>query len=1153
MSSDFVHLHLHTEYSLLDGLTRIPDLMERVSRAGMPAVALTDHGSLFAAIEFYQAAQDAGIKPIIGCEIYYVTHSIHEAETSEKEIYHLTVLAKNETGYKNLIRLVTRAHLEGFQRKPRVDIGLLESYRHGLIVLSGCESSPISSFILKEDHESARVLASHFKDLFGEDFYIELQNHKRPVDRTLIRGLKNLSRELDIPTVVTNDVHYLDPEDGKTQEVLLAIQTNKKWDDPSRLKIEPHEYDLKDAEAMKALFPDDLPAVTRTLEIAEKCETYLDLRHLKPRYPKFEVPAGFGSAEEYFERLCTEGLEKRLGSVSPEARQRLAYEVSVIKRMGLSTYFLVVADFIHYARAHNIPVGPGRGSAAGSLVAYSLGITDINPLEYDLLFERFLNPERISFPDIDVDFCARRRDEVIQYVRERYGAESVAQISTFGTLLARAAIRDVSRIFGLDTATVESIIRLVPMGISLDEALKQPALQRLAEENPRVKMVFERARALEGTVRSVGIHAGGVVIADTTLTEVTPLKRGRGQEVVTQYPMESLEKLGLIKIDFLGLRNLTVIHDTCRLLREKRGVSLDLAHLPLNDSLAYRIFREGDTLGIFQFESPTARRLCRDIAPSNIAELAAVNALNRPGPLNSGLDRQYIQSKRSGKIQSIHELVDPILRDTFGVMIYQEQLMLIAMQMAGFTAGEADRLRKAVGKKNAREMEAVLARLREGALKKGVPPATVDRVIRIMREFAEYGFNKSHSVAYALLAYQTAYLKAHYPLEFLSCLLTSVVGTDREPAYIRELKSRGIRFLPPDVNSSEDGFTVEGDAIRVGLSAIKGVGELVAQTIVAERKSRGPYSSLWDFCCRLDTQRVNQGVIKALIQAGAFESIHPSRKGTEEVLPVYMDILARKKRSLAGPESVLFREGRPASPAEPPQPPADDDYPPLKRAELERDLLGYFLTAHPVQSFASYRKSRKLPLLSTLLASPPSSRKVSVLGYLSDLSIRKSKKGTAVLRGVLEDETASVRVIAFSEAAQALPPSVESAHKGVVVVHGELQVDLLSESQSEDREVLDDTTFLLRVDKFTSPTEPLENPSKTNDSKPQCIVLFVQDPHERTLKMLRTSLAHSPGPAPVILQFSRWPCSPIRVALPEEFRADPRTLAKHLPEGVLLL
>ncbi|MHA2621049.1 MAG: DNA polymerase III subunit alpha [bacterium JZ-2024 1] len=1154
MASDFVHLHLHTEYSLLDGLTRIPDLMERLTRLKMPAVALTDHGSMFAAIEFYEAAQKHNIKPILGCEIYFVTHAISEPESSEKEIHHLTVLAKNEIGYKNLIKLVTRAHLEGFQRKPRVDLNLLSAHRDGLIVLSGCESSPFSHYLLTDRLDDARFLASTFKDLFRDDFYIELQNHQREVDRTLIRRLKTLAHEINIPTVATNDVHYIDPQDGPTQEVLLAIQTNKKWDDPGRLKIEPHEYYLKDASAMKNLFPEDLDAVTRTLEVAEKCETYLDLRNLKPRYPGFEVPPEFKTADDYFAHLCRKGLQERLGTPSPEAHQRLAYEMSVIQKMGLSTYFLVVADFIRFARSRDIPVGPGRGSSAGSLVAFVLGITDVNPLQYDLLFERFLNPDRISLPDIDVDFCAKRRDEVIQYVRDRYGAESVAQISTFGTLLSRAAIRDVARIFGADSATVESIIRLVPMGISLNDALKQTELQRLVAENPMVEKILTTARSLEGTVRSAGIHAGGVVIADSPLTELVPLKRGRASEIVTQYPMESLEKIGLIKMDFLGLRNLTVIHDACRKIRERHNVTIDLARIPLNDPAAYRIFKEGDTLGIFQFESPTARRLCRDIAPTNISELAAVNALNRPGPLINGLDRQYIASKRSGKIQSLHPLIDPILSDTFGVMIYQEQLMLIAMQMGGLTPGEADHLRKAVGKKDAREMEAVLPRLREGALKRKVPQDIVDKVIKTMREFAEYGFNKSHSVAYALLAYQTAYLKAHYPLDFLACLLTSVMGTDREAAYIRELRSRGFRILPPDINRSEAGFTVEDDAIRTALSALKGVGELVADSITSERNKNGPYASLWDFCNRIDTQRVNQGVIKALILSGAFDAIHHSRRGLEMVLPAYLELIQRKKRSSSDPASVLFRGSR--SPGRAPDfvpLPADDDYPPVKRAELEHDYLGFFLSVHPVQLFARYRKSHRYPLIANLLSRGTSSRRVTVLGYLSDLQLRKTKKGMPVLRGVLEDETASVRILAFAEAAQNLPEDVRRTNRGVAIVSGDLQVDLLNESASEESENLTDANFLFRVDSFAPVADPAEA-KPTADSPPSSpVLLFIPSPDEKTLKALRAALNQSPGSARVILQFNNWPSPPLRIHLGPPVGVNPALLLKRLPQGVVPL
>lgn len=1156
MSSDFVHLHLHTEYSLLDGLTRIPELMKRVARMGMPAVALTDHGAMFAAIEFYEAAQRAGIKPILGCEIYYVTHSITENEASEKEIRHLTVLAKNATGYKNLVKLNTRAHLEGFNRKPRVDFNLLETYKEGLIILSGCESSPFSQYILNEDFESARVLASTFKDLFGEDFYIELQNHNREIDRKLLIGLKQLAKEIGLQTVATNDVHYLDSKDGLIQEVLLAIQTNKKWDDPTRMKIEPHDYYLKDTRAMMAAFPEDTDAIRRTLDIAEKCETYLDFRQLKPRYPKFDVPPGFENADTYLEHLCVKGLEDHFGTPSEEARERLAYELSVIKKMGLSTYFLVVADFIRYAKSRDIPVGPGRGSAAGSLVAYALGITNVNPLQYGLLFERFLNPDRISLPDIDVDFCAKRRDEVIQYVRERYGSESVAQISTFGTMLSRAAIRDVARIFGVDTQIVDSIIRLTPMGVSLDEALKQTELQRLAHENPTVDMVLHRARALEGTVRNVGIHAGGVVIADTDLTELVPLKRGRAQELVTQYPMESLEKIGLIKMDFLGLRNLTVIHDACQRIRERHNVEIDLTRIPLNDRAAYRIFKEGDTLGIFQFESPTARHLCREIAPSNISELAAVNALNRPGPLINQLDRQYIQAKRSGKIQPLHPLIDPILADTYGVMIYQEQLMLIAMQMGGLSPGEADHLRKAVGKKDAREMEAVLHRLREGAFKKGVPAGVVDRVINTMREFAEYGFNKSHSVAYAILAYQTAYLKAHYPLDFLACLLTSVIGSDRLASYVRELRSRGLTVLPPDINRSEDRFTVEGDAIRTALNALKGVGEGVARTIVDERKKRGPYGSLWDFCKRVDTLRVNQGVIKVLILSGAFDSLHPSRAGMERVLLQYLEQLQRQKRLTPSPASALFRGVR-DSPSEPPPDPPAEDYPPLKRAELEHEYLGYFLSTHPVQLFSRTRKKRKAVLLSHLLSRGTTGRKVTVMGYIRDISLRKSKRGTSVLRAVLEDETASVRILAFAEAAQTLPEPIRGANKGVVVVHGNLQVDLRNESRPEDTdpsESFPEDQYLLHVEKFALPVEDHGTEPLSSDRSLSPLVLFVMNPTENTLRSVKEVILEAPGVSPVILHLLKWPASPVRVNLGPQFRVDPQKLSKkRLPDGVTLL
>ncbi len=1106
---DFVHLHVHSDYSLLDGVARLPQLVARAKELGMSALALTDHGALYGAIEFWHLCEQAEIQPILGCELY-----VHDG----KDIYHLTVLAKNAEGYRNLVRLVSRAHLESKLPKPAIRYEDLVAHWEGLIVLTGCASGFLARRLLEGRTTEAREHLDFLRGAFGEDLYIEIQNHNRPEDRTLLRALSALSRESGVPLVATCDVHYLRPEHRRLQEVLIGIQTNTKLSDPRLLRVEGDGYHFLTPEEVASRFKEFPEAVRRTREIAEKCAHYLDLSEIRPRFPRFPVPPGFQDAGAYFRHLCWEGFRRRFPEGDPAAERRLRQEMEVIQRMGLETYFLVVQDFVREAKRRGIPVGPGRGSSAGSLVAYVLGITEVNPLRFGLLFERFLNPERVSLPDIDIDFCQERRDEVIRYVREKYGAENVAQVGTFGTLQSRAAVRDVARIMELDGNRVEELLLLLPEGLPLSEAVKEEGVQRLATRDPRIREVLEIAVALEGTVRNTGVHAGGVVIGDTVLTEIVPLKRGHRGTIVTQYSMESLELLGLIKMDLLGLRNLTVIQRALDLIARRTQQRPSLDRIPLDDPATYEIFKKGDTTGIFQFESAHARRLCREISPDNIEDLIAINALNRPGPLSTGMDRAYAQRKRTRRIPSVHPLVDPVLEETYGVMIYQEQVMRLAMQMAGFTAGEADRLRKAIGKKDQRVMDELLPRFEAGAKARGIPEDTIREVLQVMRKFAQYAFNKSHSAAYALLAYHTAYLKAHYPLEFLASQLTSLMGHPRTLTYIQEIRQKNIPLLPPDVNASDVGYTVDGQGIRVGLAAIKGVGLAAARQIVEERRTHGRYRSIVDFLRRVP---LNQGVLKALIRSGALDSVQPgaSRAGLEAHLETLLKVSTRAARGASALFGSLPRESLQLDLSQPP-----DD--PLERPLRELEVLEFTVGPHPVEVLR--RQVGQLPRLVEVQGLSRGSS-VETIGYLRDLRMRRGRSGKNFLRGVLLDETARVPVIGFDDALESLPEEVRVRREGIVRLSGEVRVDVGEEEEWQ---------VVLRVRRF--------QPVRVATREP--LVLVLPEASRETLQRVRELLREVPGPAPVRL---RMPVDgkPLVVRLPEEFAVEPEQLRQRLPDG----
>ena len=889
MSTDFVHLHLHTEFSLLDGACRIGELLDQVERLKMPAVAVTEHGNLFSAIAFHDQARKRGLTPIIGCEVYVANGSrIKKSGTPGETANHLVLLATDQTGYHNLIKLVSAGYTEGFYYKPRIDKELLAQHAQGLVGLSSCLKGEVATQLRFEQQRKAVAAAASFRDILGDgNFFLEMQN--QGIDEQLVvnRGLPPIAKELGLPLVCTNDVHYLRQTDHHPHDVLLCIGTGKNVQDTHRLRYHGDQFYLKTAEEMAVLFRETPEALRNTVAIAERCQ--LDLSTSDVYLPNFEVPAGY-TLDEYFERIARKGFDQRLSHLRDlESRgalhhpldayeARFAYEIDVIKRMRYPGYFLIVWDFIRYARERGIPVGPGRGSAAGSLVAYCLRITDVDPLEFDLIFERFLNPERVSLPDIDIDFCERRRGEVIEYVTRKYGRENVAQIITFGTMKARAVIRDVGRTLGMSYADVDRVAKQIPatLDITLDRAVDEsPALKEMWQRDERVKELIDVSKRLEGVTRHASVHAAGVVIAPRPITEFAPLYKSQKDEITTQWAMKEIERVGLLKMDFLGLSTLTLLDDAVKHIRATTGIDVNLAQLPLDDAKTYQLFSEGQTLGIFQFESSGMRETLRKAKPQRFDDLIALNALYRPGPLRGGVIDDFI-ARKHGKVDIAYEVpqLEPILDETYGVIAYQEQVMRIANDLAGFTLGEADLLRKAMGKKDASVMEAQRDRFVKGATVRGVAPNRAVTIFNLIEHFAGYGFNKSHSTTYALLAYQTAYLKANHPEHFMAALLTiERQNTDKLAVYLGECRGMNVTILSPDVNTSGLHFTVTDAGVRFGLAAIKNVGEAAIASILESREQHGRITSLNRLCEEVDLRLVNRRVLESLVKAGAFDSL----------------------------------------------------------------------------------------------------------------------------------------------------------------------------------------------------------------------------------------------------------------------------------------
>ncbi len=1033
MPSQFVHLHLHTQYSLLDGANQIDALIRQVNSFGMPAVAITDHGNMFGAVEFYQKARAAGVKPILGCEAYLAPGSRlgREGHLAHNDYYHLILLAADRTGYQNLIKLISKAYLEGFYYKPRMDKELLQQHHEGLIALSGCLSGEVPYLIGQKDMEGAVRVAGEYREIFGRDrYYLEVQANGLEHQRVANRGLVEIHRKLGIPLTATNDCHYLKKEDARPHDVMLCLQTGKTLNDANRLRFDTDQLYVKSSEEMVAEFAELPEAVRNTCRIAEACS--LELAFNRSYLPQYKVPEGY-TRETYLETLATAGLAARLREhprrFPPDAYElRLREELLVITTMGYAGYFLIVWDIINFARSRGIPVGPGRGSAAGSLVAYALRITDIDPLEYHLLFERFLNPERVTMPDIDMDFCMDRRGEVINYVIEKYGAEHVCQIITFGTLGAKAAIRDVGRVMEIPYAEVDRVAKLVPsqLNITLEEALAQePRLRELTETDPKIAELMATARSLEGLARHASTHAAGVVISDEPLTDHVPLYKGANDEIVTQYSMGDIEKIGLVKFDFLGLKTLTMINHAVRLINAGRadGAALDMALLPVDDAATYALLAAGRTTGIFQLESPGMRNLLVKIKPETFEDLIAILALYRPGPLESGMVDDFIARKRDpSKIRYDLPVLEPLLKDTYGVIVYQEQVMAIANKVAGFSLGQADLLRRAMGKKKPEEMEKQKALFIQGAKKHHLSDKKAEKLFDLMAYFAGYGFNKSHSTAYAMVTYQTAYLKAHHPTEFMAALLTSEMGNaDKMVGYLTECRDLGIRVLPPDVNESQVDFTVVESGIRFGLAAIKNVGEGAVESIIASREQDGRFVSFFDFCRRSDLHKVNKRVLEGLVKAGAFDSTGARRAQLMAVIDQAVDEAAAAQRARERGQTSIFGgwgdaggEGS-ASPEDGavrlPDVAEWDHHTLLK---YERELTGFYITAHPLTPHAA--AIREFSTASTqTLAEHGDGKEVKLCGIVASVRVMTTKKGDRMAYFQLEDLQGLVEVIAFPD------------------------------------------------------------------------------------------------------------------------------------------
>jgi DNA polymerase-3 subunit alpha len=1021
--SEFVHLHLHTQFSLLDGAIRFEPLFELARSYNMPACAITDHGNMFGAVDFYFAARSAGVKPVIGCEAYIAPRSRTDKERHEDNACHVVLLALNNEGYYNLMKLISIAHMEGFYYAPRIDKEILSRYNAGLICLTACLKGQIPQAILRDDENSLKTHMGDYLSIFGDRLYLELQDNGMPEQKRVNEGLVRLAGQYNVPLVATNDCHYLRKREARAHDLLLCIQTGKKISDTDRLKLSTDEFYFKSPDEMVSAFSGYPQAISNTLSIAEMCNVTIETGVY--HFPALNLP-GNRSPEEHFEELCLAGFAKKMERVvssyadfTDELREkykaRLAYEMDVIKSTGFASYFLIVADFIGYAKSHDIPVGPGRGSAAGSLVALCLDITNVDPIKYDLLFERFLNPDRVSMPDIDVDFCFEKRERVIEYVTNKYGKDNVAQIITFGTMKSKAAVRDVGRALGLPYAHVDQIAKLIPatLDITIEQAMsEEPRLREQYLKDETVKELIDNAMVLERLARHASTHAAGIVISNKPLMEYVPLYRGQKGETVTQYAMKTIEKIGLVKFDLLGLKTLTIIDNVIKML-EAAGLKLDITSLPLDDAETYRLLASGNTSGIFQLESRGMRELLTRLKPSRFEDIIALNALYRPGPLGSGMIDDFIKRKHNPALVKYETpLLREVLEETYGVIVYQEQIMKIASSLANFTKGEADALRKAISKKVPEQLESYKEQFKQGCAANGVRAEAATRIYDVILRFGQYGFNKSHSAAYALVAYQTAYLKRHHFLPFMAAILTNEVNdTDSLIRYITECRENGVTILPPDVNESAKVFTIVGDKIRYGLLGIKGVGEAALDSILGAREECGGFSSFVHFCSLVDSRKVNKKVAESLIKAGAFDSMGLKRSQLFALVQDKWDRLSKKN----GTNSLQMDFFGAASWA-----PKEEEIPEteeLDRAEIlkgEKEALGFFFSQHPLSAY-QHIIYRITPLDTSSIKETETNDDVTIVGIVNGCKEITTKRGDRMANITLEDTKGIVEAIIFPD------------------------------------------------------------------------------------------------------------------------------------------
>jgi DNA polymerase-3 subunit alpha len=1160
--AEFTHLHLHTDYSLLDGACDVEKLVEHVDKIGQKAVAITDHGNIYGAVHFFEAAKAKGVKPILGCELYICGNDDHRAAPEKDKYHHLLVLAENEEGYRNLVRITSEASLHGFYRKPRISKNYLAKHASGLIGFSGCLAGEVCQNLMIGKYDDARATAAQYQDIFGRgNFFLEIQDQGLELEKKIHADLFRMEKDLDIPLVATNDSHYLCEDDHHAHEVLLCVQTAASIHDPKRFKFDGDQFYVKSADEMERIFPHAPEVVSRTMQFAERCS--FKLSKVTNPFPEFAVPQGH-TIDSYFAEVCRAGFRKRLDTAIrhlgerglrrrplSDYDERLEREIACIQQMKFSGYFLIVWDFIKYAREINIPVGPGRGSAAGSLVSYAMEITDIDPLQNALLFERFLNPERVSMPDIDIDFCMNRRGEVIEYVTRKYGREQVAQIITFNTMAARAAIKDVGRALDLPYGEVDRVAKMIPatIGVTISKALEEsPQMQEAYDKEPTVKELIETARKLEGLVRGAGVHAAGVVIAPSPLTELVPVCRSKNDEIVTAYDMKAVEKLGLLKMDFLGLTTLTVIDGALKLIERKRGSALDMTLIPLDDPETYeKVFHRALTSGVFQFESGGMRDVLRRYKPTSIEDLTALNALYRPGPIQGGMIDDFIERKWGRRVVS-YELpqLEALLQETLGVIVYQEQVMQIANVLAGYSLGDADLLRRAMGKKNADEMAKQRTRFTEGAIARKHPKDKVVRIFDLMEQFAGYGFNKSHSAAYALLAYHTAYLKTHYPVEFMAALLSSEISKPENVVkYIKECKEMGIAVEPPDVQVSGADFTPSPTGIRFGLTAIKNVGRNAIDSILAARSElkdeTRPFANVWEFCEKVDLRLMNKRVLESLIKAGALDSFGRrsqlmacADRAMERAAQAQRDHIAGQHGLFAGLSAIFESATGPKSIDDLPNTPDWDEN---QRLQSEKEVLGFFVSGHPMDKYAE--KLRNLNVVDTataleMKAPPPTNRRrgggepenlMAIAGVIVGLKVGKSKRsGEMYAQASLEDTVGKIDIICFPKDYAKLAESLKI--EVPVLIRGVLR--------SDD----DESANKLSV----SSVQPLED-IKVRLPKNVRIRVLLDGASETTLGSLRAMINAAPGPGRLM----------INLDLPGEYcvMLEPETLTVGADRGFI--